>query len=899
MDPKLREEIERLLVENEVLRAQLTGTGAIAQAGSVAGGAGSQVAGRDFHNHPPALPPGAGEAALREAYLCRLFTETESVALSGIDPAGGGADREARLRLDAVYTALLTLTSEEGPMERLKARPEPQAPRLSALDQLDRHARLVLLGATGSGKSTFVNFVALCLAGEALGRPRANLKLLRSLLPSPKAGAKRKLQPWRHKALLPVRVVLRELAARGLPEPGKRATAKHLWDFVEAGVVEAGLGEFFPFLKKELLERGGLVMLDGLDEVPEAESRREQIRQAIEDFAGGLGRCRLLLTSRTYAYRNQDWRLQDFNEAELAPFTPEQITAYVQGWYSHVAASGRLPSANAAGQAELLLREIFTGDRLGELAERPLLLNLMVSLHAWRGTLPERREELYADAVDLLLHVWEKQRVVFDNEKRPVVQQPSLAEFLKVGKETVRAALEELACEAHGTQPDDRGTADIAEERLVGRLLHLSRNPEVKPLLLIEYLRDRAGLLEPRGVGVYAFPHRTFQEYLAACHLTGETFPDRLAELAREDPLRWREVVLLAGAKAARGAKSSVWTLAEALCWDEPADAEAGTSAAWGAHLAGQVVAESADLANVSRSNAPKLRKLQAWLVHLLGDSRLPAVERALAGRTLAALGDPRREVMTVDAMEFRAVPAGPFWMGSGDEDEMAFDDEKPRHELDLGYEYRLGRYPVSVAQFREYLEVTGTEAGDPDSLRGPSNNPVVGVSWHEAMSFCRWLTVRSRAAGILPPGWCARLPSEAEWERAARGCDGRRYPWGGELDPKCANCDESGVGRVSAVGCFPRGASPAGCEEMSGNVWEWTLSLWRAENCSYGYPYDPRDGRESIKDFSDSLRVLRGGSFVDFFRSVRCAVRFRHNPGFRRYDLGFRVVLSPFFSDL
>jgi iron(II)-dependent oxidoreductase len=113
-----------------------------------------------------------------------------------------------------------------------------------------------------------------------------------------------------------------------------------------------------------------------------------------------------------------------------------------------------------------------------------------------------------------------------------------------------------------------------------------------------------------------------------------------------------------------------------------------------------------------------------------------------------------------------------------------------------------------------------------------------------------------------------------------------RRYPWGEEPDPNRANYGDTGIGATSAAGCFPSGKSPYGCEEMSGNVWEWTRSIWKE------YPYDPGDGRENLT--KSSARVLRGGAFVGYLNVVRCAVRgYDYPDGWVNY-LGFRVVLLP-----
>ncbi|MBN1218748.1 MAG: SUMF1/EgtB/PvdO family nonheme iron enzyme [Anaerolineae bacterium] len=851
--------------------------------------------------------PGPTPDDLRRAYLNQLFETTGRLSLAGIDPKAA-SEAEARLNLSAIYTALLTQRAdverdiELRPRETLARRMEAEAAReprrLSALAQLNRQARLVLLGDPGSGKSTFVNFVTMCLAGEALGRPRTNLTKLTAPLPDDEGQDQEELQPWEHGPLLPVRVILRDFAARGLPPVGQTATARHLWDFIVAELDSVGLADFAPCLRQELMQQGGLLLLDGLDEVPEAHQRRVQLREAVEGFASAYPRCRVLVTSRTYAYQQQAWRLPSFSEAVLAPFSAGQIRRFVDGWYAHIAELRGLHPDDAQGRAELLKRAIFGSTRLEALAERPLLLTLMASLHAWRGgSLPEKREELYADTVDLLLDWWESPKTVRDAGGQVMVLQPSLAEWLKVDRAKVRGLLNQLAYQAHAAQPDLRGTADVDEGLLVSELIRLSQNPEVNPARLIEYLSQRAGLLLPRGVGVYTFPHRTFQEYLAACHLTDHDYPDAVAELARAEPDRWREVALLAGAKAARGTASSIWLLAEALCFRKPGAANAALADVWGALMAGQALTETTDLTQISERNQAKVARVQHWLAHLISGSDLPAVERVSAGVMLAYLGDPRPGVgLRADGLPditWCEIPAGPFLMG----------DDKQKVTLPA---YKMSRYPVTNAQFKAFVEAGGyqeaafwteaIEAGDwrkgqvkrsvpffesgdvkwrdewanaPYDYGSPfnlANHPVVGVNWYEALAFCRWLSAQLGEQVILP--------DETQWEKAARGDDGREYPWGDEADPEWANYDETGLGATSAVGCFGGGVSPYGCLDMAGNVWEW---------CQDWYDED--------KDF----RVLRGGSWLSYQFSARCSYRGSRWPlNVRDYDFGFRLVVSP-----
>jgi iron(II)-dependent oxidoreductase len=168
----------------------------------------------------------------------------------------------------------------------------------------------------------------------------------------------------------------------------------------------------------------------------------------------------------------------------------------------------------------------------------------------------------------------------------------------------------------------------------------------------------------------------------------------------------------------------------------------------------------------------------------------------------------------------------------------------------------------------------------------------VVNVRWHDTLAYCAWL---SQVTGKR-----VTLPSEAEWEKAARGDrDPREYPWGDEWNAARCNNSELGLSQTTPVGIFPEGASPYGCLDMAGNVWEWTRSLWGEDwdKPKFRYPYTLTDDREELEAPDAIRRVLRGGAFNLDPRYARCAFRFHFFPDFRGINVGFRVVVSPSFS--
>ena len=242
--------------------------------------------------------------------------------------------------------------------------------------------------------------------------------------------------------------------------------------------------------------------------------------------------------------------------------------------------------------------------------------------------------------------------------------------------------------------------------------------------------------------------------------------------------------------------------------------------------------------------------------------------------------------------IEFIKIPSGEFTMGSLDDNRLAYKDEKPQHVLRIPYNYLITRYEITNVQFMEFLKHVDIEIrSSAKRWRTIPDLPVTNISWHEAIKFCDWMTVNY--THDEHPDYVFRLPTEAEWEKAARGDDGREWPWGNQFsisnrveDMRC-NCRRSKEGKPIPVDAYvPQGDSPYRVSDMVGNVWEWTQSLLKP------YPYNANDGRENPK--TPGERVIRGGAFDKTVRSVRSACRSRLNPSNPLASVGFRVVYAP-----
>jgi formylglycine-generating enzyme required for sulfatase activity/energy-coupling factor transporter ATP-binding protein EcfA2 len=722
-------------------------------------------------------------------------------------------------------------------------------------EALRDQTRLVIIGDPGSGKSTLLKHLALRLAAE-------------------------------DNAPLPILVPLNAYA--DALSKGDANLQRYLPEYF-AGLAK-GMDNLGPLFDEAILQGRAVIMLDGLDEV---QRHRSNLVQKVEAFAHEAMQRgnKLVVTSRVVGYRESPLNPQDWTLYTLLDFDRPAIEDFAQKWCTAFEKStkGNTEEAEAAAEKERvsLIEALDANPGVANLASNPLLLTILALIKRQGVSLPNHRVELYELYLKTLISAWSKARAL---DKKPVG--PSL-DYL----ETVSV----LGPLALSLREDNPTYGLISEERLIDWLTdHFMgddwglRRGEARARSrdFLDSVHKYSNLLLERGQGRYGFMHLTFEEALAARGLVQKgqlKLDDSLALIGRyvADPA-WRETILLA---------VGVWGLVR----EEPRKAGEvvrailkmdcnGADACTNVLLAGACLEDVGEM-GLSRAVANEVK--DALLVACHNRSLLPTVQRD-AGFTLGRVG-----WVPADLDVFITIPAGPFIYQN-------------KQKTNIEQSYQIGKYPVTNLQYRRFVEAGGyatrvywsddgwawrtgtydnsqaTEdwkerereeywlANRPKEKRDEPYNwhdlkwnnplvPVVGVSWFEAEAYCNWLSKEL--------GKPIRLPTEEEWERAARHADGREYPWGNDFDRNRVNGrewwgkSESETWSTTMVGQFEEGNSVAGASDMSGNVWEWTSSWYDAHH---------------------RHRSVRGGSWTDSRVIVRCADR--SWCVFFDYRCGFRV---------
>ncbi len=857
------------------------------------------------HNYGPAAP------ALRHAlhaYLRMLAGECNRLSLADSDSSD---PTRAAAELAAVYTALETATSVEIP-ENERQRSREQRHQLTALEALNQHARLVILGAPGSGKSTLLSYVGLRLAEVQLGEQQgAEIGDHGSASFRPALGAE-----WTHGAMLPIRAVLRELASwlSTLADRPKAGSAALFWRWLaEHQSLSSDLIDFF---HRQLDTGQLLLLLDGLDEVPG--DQLALVMGTIRALADTAGTSRVVVSCRVLDYQQTSRQLAGWPAETIIAFSPALQDAFIQRWFELLARLNRPLNGRPGELRERLQREVRARPELRRLAGNPLLLTMMTLVHAHEGRLPDERVRLYEKCVEMLVHNWRKEQKGWE---KPLREQLGLDSW---SESDLGRLLDRLGYAAHvrGVSSDGETGADLPRLLLIEEARQFfegyDRQHDVsRAQTFCNYIAQYSnGVLQLHDQQTFRFPHRTFQEYLAARRLVSDgDWPDGMTEFtaralqAADAGPQWREALLLA---VSRQVVVLQQVSPAALLVEELLERHKQLSPAWAYDviLAGEVLAE------VGREQLARLgtRRAALWeqtvqalltiLEHLDAQRQaiVPTMERIRAAQALGQLGDPRFPITGADWQHelarrnehfgkpdgyFCYVPEGTYRIGGWEEGESSAG-------LQLSA-FWVARFPVTVAQLNAFAAAGyaedarrwWTDAGwqwkvdqnwsKPYYMDIPqysqANQPVTLVTWYEAVAFCNWLSEQLQQS--LPAGYTVRLPTEAEWEVAAAwdGAQRRPSPWGKEEPtPELAIYNALQLDAPAPVGCCPAGVAACGALDLAGNTWEWTCSAYGA------YPKQAYNGREDFTPGEYGL-ALRGGSYYQNSTSVRCGARIRSLP--------------------
>ncbi len=800
------------------------------------------------------------------AYLQDLAAQTGFIDIRGLH---SGKGKSYRFPIDEVFISLTTTDIPE--REKLEGRDQqqrrgasdlerrPAYDRAIPLEETLKYDRLVVTGDPGSGKTTFLRCVAHTLCDARLN-PNSHV-----------AENRLTAREWTFPVFVRISDLAQHLQRQNDQPVAPAGDEPSAWLPQYLGALSKanswGLDQDF---FRGQLEEGSTVLLDGLDEAPDRVAR-ERMSRLVENVTRTFSRSRFVITSRPAAYTG-GVVLPDFAHVRIDALSDAAVEIFLARWS---AAAYRENEREAREHCGELLSAVRGRPEIRRMARNPVMLTALAVVHWNERRLPEQRADLYHSIITWL----------------------SRSRELRPGRETAdRTAvlLSELAL-AMQNHPEERKTQvprHWAAEQIAAKFGGKRTKDSIAraEAFLAEEEVD-SGILVGRGNDV-SFWHLTFQEFLAAKGIAAE-LDEEQRKILFTDPNRiyqpeWREVVLLLLGILHEHGQAKVDGFVRAAI-DQLGNSADLAQEARCVGLLGCVVRDLAPLEY--QITDPRYARLLQGVMGIF-DSRwfkkVPIETRIAAADAVGQAGDPRFELGAPGY--WVSFSRTSFLMGTQKRDprqpnydEEGFDRESPVHEVALS-SFKIGRYPVTVGEYRRFVEAGGYadqrhwRAGGFDEYSQPqswedqliySSRPVTGVSWYEASAYAGW-------------SGC-RLATEAEWEFAARGTDGRKYPWGNAPADELRLNFRRNIGHPTPVGVYSIGGTPEGIQDMAGNVWEW---------CSDQFEdYSAKSITDPTGTGFGEMRVYRGGCWIFAGRRCRSAFRYAGEPSIRHNNLGFRVA--------
>ena len=767
-----------------------------------------------------------------------------------------------------------------------------------------RHDHLLIEGEPGSGKTTTLRYITWILSQ---GTTTELFNILKHK--NPQADI-----------FIPVYMTLRDLLS------WLKTTNSH--GFKNPVVEYLQNIQRVPNIDHYLKQGQAVILFDGLDEIEDRDSRintAEIIRSFITTYGTNN---RMIVASRPsglgHNIQSTLASCAKLGHVKVEALNMGEIKRFIRAWYKAIQKISYNQPIKEENRAEKLINRLKTDENLRKLATTPVLLTGIISVHSDPSvTLPERRAELY----DVWLRGLIRSRLYKgfgEDEKKQLPTQQIIISF--------------LAFHTHqqGQKEDNISVATFSNciQQFLGCTID-----EDSLENLVSDLGNGSGLFKVIDRNTYKFVHQTFQEFFTARWLAKGaaekttdifTYKEQHAQKTLQvlktylTDEYWHEVLLLYFGYQALQAPDIGLSHYSALI-DYALKLSNKEKQVSAFSMLSQLLLMLQKYPHNFSKFLNTAQKVQNQLVSLIEDKEQPGdvKSRIFMGELLGLLGDPRLK----EEHKWVAIHAGKFWRGAAENDQKASNNENPAGWVHLGPDtntydknnppiiYKVARWPVTVEEFSAFVKdkaynqqefwcKEGWKLCQSENWTGPreqfasqkSNWPVTGVSWFEANAYCRWLS-RQHAAKLS--GWEYRLPTEAEWERAARG-DAKQsnaqriYAWGDEWQPNRALFNDNSLQQPAAVGLFTLGHTlDTELWDINGNVYEWCLDHNGADK-EYGImPYTSAQAANPLNQIGNG-RVIRGGGWNYESRSLRVSDRYWDWPWGRIFYVGFRLFLSP-----